>query len=717
VKQVLIRRGTAIVEEVPAPGVELGTVIVRALYSCISTGTELSGILASATPLWKRALRKPAHLTKAVDLVLAHGVRRAAEIVREKLDASVPTGYSLSGVVTEVAPDVTDIEVGDRVACAGAQCAYHAEYVCVPRNLVAPLPGGLDIAQASTVTLGAIALQGIRRAEPTLGETFVVIGLGVLGQLTVQILKVNGCRVAAIDVDRSRIEQAIRYGADFGIQPEDSDQVEQVLRATGGIGADGVIVTASTSSDAVIAAAFSMCRRKARVVLVGDVGLNINRADMYQKELDLRMSTSYGPGRYDARYEEHGFDYPIAYVRWTENRNMVEYLRLLHEGRVRVEEITSLRCSLDEVTDAYARLQSPDDRPFLALIQYPDPPVSVPSRTLTRQHAARVPVGGKIRVAIIGAGSFARAVHLPNLRSLSDRYQIRAIVSRTGHNAAEVARQFDAVYASTDVVKALSDPETDAVIIATRHNLHADLAIAALNAGKHVLLEKPTATTPEQLDRLDEFLTARRDDPTTPILLTGYNRRFSPLARQLREQLVTRQNPMIINYRMNAGYVPLDHWIHGPEGGGRNVGEACHLYDLFVFLTGSRATEVSARSISPATTYYGRSDNFVATMRFAEGSVANLVYCALGSSQYPKEACEIFVDGKVFALNDYVSLQSFGARPKISSLPAQDKGQRAELEAFAATITSGGKPPINAWEQLEVMRIAFDVQRQISGPS
>lgn len=367
-KQVLIRQGRAVVEEVPAPLVEPGTVLVRVDHSCISVGTEMSGVRASGTPLWKKALRQPEKVRRVARLALSEGVSRARQAVEGQLGQAAPTGYSAAGTVLEVGEGIDDLLPGDRVACAGAQHAHHAGIVRVPRNLVVPVPDGVGFPAASTATLGAIALQGVRRATPTLGETFVVVGLGILGQLTAQLLRANGCRVVGTDLDRARIALAASLGMEAGVHPDDGDDVEQVARLTDGIGADGVIVTAASPSDAILATAFRMCRRKGRVVLVGDVGLHLDRADLYPKELDFLVSTSYGPGRYDRNYEERGLDYPVGYVRWTENRNLAEYLRLLAEGRVRVEPLVERVYPVAEAAEAYAALDAPGPRPLAVLL-------------------------------------------------------------------------------------------------------------------------------------------------------------------------------------------------------------------------------------------------------------------------------------------------------------------------------------------------------------
>jgi predicted dehydrogenase/threonine dehydrogenase-like Zn-dependent dehydrogenase len=708
-KQVLISRGQAAADEVPAPAVEPGTVLVRVRSSCVSSGTELSGLASSGVPLWKRALAQPEKVKRVFESVATVGVPRTWDLVTGQLATGNPTGYSAAGVVEEVGEGVTDLKPGDRVACAGAQFAHHAEIIRVPRNLTVLVPEGVDLEEASVVTLGAIALQGVRRATPTLGETFVVIGLGLLGQLTVQLLRANGCRVIGTDLDRSRIAKSLELGAEAGLHPEDGDTVAQVTRLTGGIGADGVIITAATSSDAVVSQAFKMCRRKGRVVLVGDVGLNLKRGDFYQKEIDFFISTSYGPGRYDANYEEGGQDYPIGYVRWTENRNMAEFLRLIGDGSLQVKPLISAVFPISEAGDAYQALQKQDgERPMMVLLSYPETQ-SVPVRRLLNP-VARAPRTGTIGVALIGAGGFAKGMHLPNLQTLRNRFHLRAVASRTGHNAMATAKQWGAAYATTEFEQVLADKDVDAVIIATPHQMHADMALRALQAGKHVLVEKPLALEADELARITEWIQANARQ-ALPVLMTGFNRRFSPYGRRISEIVRGRTNPMIINYRMNAGYIPLDHSLH-KEQGGRNRGEACHIYDLFTFLTDSRMSVLSAQAIRPATGHYSGRDNFVMTASFTDGSVATLTYTALGTSGHPKEAMEVFVDGKVVALEDYQRLTVVGAKGDMTT-PRPEKGQLEELDAFANAITRGTHGPIPLWQQVQATEMALDVDTRL----
>jgi Predicted dehydrogenases and related proteins len=674
----------------------------------------MSGLRASATPLWRRAVSQPAKVRQVAETFATQGFAATRTIIESKLASSEPLGYSAAGTIVEVGEDVDDLRPGDRVACAGAQSAYHAEVIRVPRNLVVPIPDGLGFAEASTVTLGAIGLQGVRRAQPTLGESFVVIGLGILGQLTAQLLRANGCRVIGTDLDQDRVRKAVDLGMDVGLDESAETNIDQVARLTDGIGADGVIITAATPSDAVISTAFRMCRKKGRVVLVGDVGLDLKRADIYEKELDFFISTSYGPGRYDRAYEERGLDYPVGYVRWTENRNMAEYLRLVASGSVQLAPLVTATYPIDRAPEAYDALSTSAEKPMIVLLSYPQrDEATVMARMIANPHAhAKRP--GTLQVALVGAGGFAKGMHLPNIQRLGERFQLRAVVSRTGYNAEATATRFGAQYATTEFQKVLDDPQVDLVVIATRHDLHARMTLDALLHGKHVLVEKPLALTREELDSIIAFY-GDANGADRPMLLTGFNRRFSRYARRIAELTASRSNPMILDYRMNAGYIPLDHWVHTREGGGRNRGEACHIYDLFTYLTGGHVTDVHAGAIRPRTGHYSSTDNFVATMSFSDGSVANLTYTALGATDHPKEQMELFVDGKVLVLDDYRKLTVAGDPSSGLATKTSDKGQKEELIAVSEALREGGNWPIPLWQQVQATEIALAVEPFLTG--
>ena len=712
-KQVLLGRSGVDVRDVPAPAIEAGHILVRTSRSCISVGTEMSGVRQSDKALWRRALERPQQVKKLAELVIRDGIATTQALVRTKLAEASPIGYSLTGRVVSVGDGIADLRVGDRVACAGAQHAHHAEIVRVPRNLCVPVPEGVDDAAAATVTLGAIALQGLRRLAPTLGETFVVIGLGLVGQLTVQLLKASGARVVASDLDGNRVEEARNF-TDVVLQPGDVDAIEQVIRLTDGQGADGVIITAASNSDEVIATACRMCRRKGRVVIVGDVGLDIQRADIYAKELDVLISTSYGPGRYDRRYEEEGLDYPPGYVRWTENRNMAEYLRLLAECRVSLDHANAPSFPIERAGEAYEALGASEDRPLLAWLTYPENSDQEVRRVVEVRSPPRRASGG-LRLALIGAGGFAKSMLLPVIQSMPKKVQLDLVVSRRGHEADTLARQYEAARSSTDVDTAFVDPAVEAVMIATRHDSHASLALRALQAGKHVFVEKPLCLTAGELSEIEAFF--GNGEGPRPVLMTGFNRRFSPYAQALKNGLAGRSNPMIINYRVNAGHVPRDHWVHGPAGGGRNLGEACHFYDFFTFLTESAVTEVSATALRPATDYYGAADNFVASVAFADGSIASLTYTALGAPDHPKELIDVYSDGRVFSIHDFKSLRADGGELKPAKSRVPDKGHKAEIAAFVDAIQAGGPWPLPLRDQVQATRIALDVEAAISAAS
>jgi len=667
----------------------------------------MAGVQNSGLPLYRRALKQPEHVKKVIELMRDQGIKRTWDRVMGKLAAGVPTGYSAAGEVVEIGSEVNGFRPGDMVACAGAGIANHAEFIDVPINLAVKIPSGVNTEWASTVTLGAIALQGVRRANPTLGESVVVVGLGVLGQVTVQLLKVNGCRVIGVDLDPKRIELALQNGMDLGLNPSVGHYIGRVHKLTDGFGADAVIVTAASSSDEIISHAMQACRKKGRVVLVGDVGLDLKRSDLYKKELDFLISRSYGPGRYDATYEEGGQDYPLPYVRWTENRNMEAYLRLLASHQVSLVNLCNHKYPIEQAPQAYEALKDGSERTLMVILEYPNSEPA-PVRTIGLRPVGKA--GNKIQVALVGAGNFATAMHLPNMVKLRDCYELHCVVSRTGSNARAIATEFEASYATTDFDQVLSDQNVDLVLIATRHDLHGAMVLRALAAGKHVFVEKPLTLDPNDLYEIERFYQSVR---ARTLLMTGFNRRFSPAARRIKEILRTGTTPLIVNYRMNAGYIPLDHWVHSAEGGGRNIGEACHIYDLFNFLTESRADGVQAAAIGPTGKQYASNDNFVATITYTDGSVCTLTYTAFGDKSYPKETMDIFADGKVLSLLDYKSLAIVGGKYRGWESVTAQKGQLQELECLAECLLKGAEWPISLEDQLQTARIAFEVEKQI----
>jgi predicted dehydrogenase/threonine dehydrogenase-like Zn-dependent dehydrogenase len=709
VKQVLVRGGSVLVQQVPAPEVSQKNILVRVTHSCISVGTEMAGVKMSGLPLYRRALKQPHHVKKVLQVMRDQGVKRTWDRVTGQLAAGLPTGYSAAGEVISVGDQVDGFRAGDLVACAGAGVANHAELIDVPVNLAVKVPAGVSTELASTVTLGAIALQGVRRAAPTLGESFVVIGLGLLGQITAQLLRATGIRVIGVDLAPERVKLALENGMYCGINPAEEDFVARVQKLTDGFGADAAIVTAATPSHEVIAQAMQSCRKKGRVVLVGDVGLNLDRNDLYKKELDFLVSCSYGPGRYDPSYEDSGQDYPLPYVRWTENRNMEEYLRLVQEGRISLANLQPKVFPIDSAEEAYESLKKPGQKPLLAILSYPFTETAlqrtIPTQTTPRRNSR------SIGVALVGAGGFAQAMHLPNMMKLGADFSLRCIMSRTGANALAAANQYQAGYATTEFEKVLNDEEVDLVLISTRHHLHGQMVLEALRAGKNVFVEKPLTIYQDEVTAIEDFYLRNN---AAPLLMTGFNRRFSPAAVRTREVLAGRTTPIIVNYRMNAGYIALDHWVHGEEGGGRNLGEACHIYDLFNFLTGAESLMIAAQAIVPVSRQWKRNDNFVANISYADGSVCSLTYTALGDKTFPKESMDIFADGKVISLNDYKQLTIFGSKQRGWKSITQEKGQLEELKSLADCLLRGKEWPIPLSQQLQATRNAFEVEQQIT---
>lgn len=706
-KQILLQNGRPVVEEVPQPVVEAGCILVSTAFSAISSGTELAVVKAVSEPLWRRAVRQPHQVRKVMANVIREGLTKTVQSVQDKLTAPVPLGYSAAGVVIAVGKGVDEFRIGDRVAVAGAQCAFHAQVLCIPSNLAVHVPDNVGLDSAATVALGAIALQGVRRTEPTLGENIAVIGLGVLGQLTCQLLKANGCHVFAIDVEADRVETARQLGASLGVVASE-EAVGAVMRSTQGVGLDAVIITAATASNEVISQAFRMCRKKGRVVLVGDVGLNIQRNDMYVKELDFRVSCSYGPGRYDERYENEGIDYPVSYVRWTETRNMFEYIRLIAEAHINISPLLGKQVPLEEASSVYQSLQNASNGLQINLFKYDTLSHAGQSTVVHLKPSPIAPLADKVlNLAVIGAGSFFKSAHLPILRELGKDVSIRAVVTRNGHNAKALAAQSGAEYATTDMEEVLADATIDIVLVTTRHHLHADIARRALLAGKHVFLEKPTALNETELMELEKQCAS-----SNTILYTGHNRRFSPHIKSLAEALKNRTGPMIINYTMNAGYIPSSHWVHGVEGGGRNIGEACHIYDLMLALTDSSVEEIKALSTRAVNGYYRKDDNFVTTLRFKDGSIGNLTYTAMGNASHPKEVMDVFCDGQVYHMHDFISLTRSGLKQPLLKTRSQDKGLAAQWEIFIHSVKEGIWP-VSLQTQTEVSRIAFAVQSQL----
>ena len=684
------RSGAMRLVDVPVPQASRGRNLVATRVSLISAGTEKQIIDLAKSSLAGKARARPDLVRKTIAKARQEGLVNTARKVFAKLDTPIPLGYSLAGMIVESGPEAGQYPTGSRVACAGAGLANHADYNVVPKNLTVPIPDGVSDEDAAFVTLGAIALQGVRVTQPTLGERVVVMGLGLIGQLTVQLLKANGCRVIGYDPNPAKVALARELGADVATS---DDILAATMAATGGAGADAVVVTASAKSSTPTNTAAELSRMKGRVVIVGMVGMQLDRDLFYKRELDLRLSMSYGPGRYDPAYEEEGHDYPLPFVRWTEQRNMAAFLELVAEGRVTPAKLVTHRFPIDRAEDAYAMLDT--DEPYLAiLLTYPDEPVAI-ERSVALPGKSGTARGTGI--AFVGLGNYARSVLLPAVKAAGGA-DLRAVVNATGLSARNAAEKFGFASAATDLSAVLTDDSVGTVFVATRHDTHADIAEQVLAAGRNVFVEKPLALTHADLARV---LTAAATAPG--VLTVGFNRRFAPMTVAAAQAGVKAGGPLLMTYRVNAGFIPAESWVHGPEGGGRIAGEACHFVDTLSALCG--ADPVSVTTVGTLDT----PDAAQAIIRFADGSTGHILYTSLGDPTVPKERIELFGRGLVATIDDFRTLSiTSGGRTTVTKSRNQDKGQNALVAAFLRA-AEGGAPPI-PYDTLEaVSRITLEM--------
>jgi predicted dehydrogenase/threonine dehydrogenase-like Zn-dependent dehydrogenase len=708
-KQVLQnnKTGQMSVVDVPTPIAQRGRVLVRAAASLISAGTERMAVDEGKKSLIERARERPELVKQVIEKARNEGFVKTFNAVRSKLGSSTALGYSAAGIVVDVGDDVTEFRAGDRVACAGAGYASHAEVLSVPKNLCVRLPDGVSFEAGAFGTLGAIALQGVRLAEPTLGESVVVIGLGLLGQITVQLLKANGCRVFGIDLDPARVESALVLGAD-GAAVSDENAKRAVLDWSRGRGADAVLITAATDSNQPVELAGEISRLKGRVVAVGMVGLNIPRNLYFKRELSLMVSMSYGPGRYDPEYEERGHDYPLAYVRWTENRNIEAFLDLVSEGRMNVERLISHRFSIEDGERAYQLIAGETKEPYLGIILRYDTERELERRIEVRSAKESKGKASAVRVGMIGAGVYAQAMILPFYKA--EGVDFRAITTASGVTARDIALKYGFGYCAGSADDVLDDAEVNLVVVATRHDLHAELARRALLNGKSVFVEKPLALNEEELKSVLDAATN-----SDGRLMVGFNRRFSPLARAALKFFAARQAPLSISYRVNAGRIPKSHWAQDPrEGGGRIIGEVCHFIDLMHFLTGALTTRVYAESITSRNQEIVDEDNVFITLRFSDGSNGSIAYLSEGDRGLPKERVEIFCEGKSFVLDDFRSAISYrNAREESTRPRQQDKGQADEARIVCATVLEGRDAPIALDDLATTTRATFRIRESL----
>jgi predicted dehydrogenase/threonine dehydrogenase-like Zn-dependent dehydrogenase len=712
-KQVLqnARSGAIEVAEVPVPQLLPGCVLVQVASSVVSAGTERAASTFANKNLLQKAAARPDLVRALLAKARRDGLVAAVQVARSRLDQPLALGYSSAGTVIAVAEGITDIRPGDRVACAGAGHAVHAEFACVPRLLLAKIPNHSQVSfdEAAFTTLGAVALHGIRIAEAKLGDAVGVIGLGLLGQITVQLLKAAGCRVFGIDLMQDRADLALNLGADRTTASREAF-IELCHAETQALGIDSVLITADSASSDPVNLAAVIARDRATVVAVGAVGMEIDRRLYYGKELDFRISRSYGPGRYDSAYEQKGRDYPIGYVRWTETRNMEAFLSLLADGRLKLEPLVSHRFAIESACAAYDLITGQRAGSSLGvLLTYPGAEQDVSTRIVLSQR--RSDKQSNVTLSFIGAGNFATSTLLPAVRQLNS-VDLLGVCTSSGAGARHTAKQFKFRYCTTDREQIVKDPDCDGVIIATRHHLHAAQVMEALQAGKHVFCEKPLCM---QEDELVEIVRAYRAATENTILTVGFNRRFAPMVLRLKSFFSETREPLVLSYRINAGALPPDHWVSDAElGGGRIIGELCHFVDLLIFLTASVPVKVYGRPLRQTELYSG--DNVSVMMDFENGSQATINYVANGDRSFSKERLEVFGGGAAAVLEDFRRLELIrrGRTEVVRSLWRQDKGHKAEVRAFIETIRSGSDMPISLSDVVATTLTTFCIRNSVA---
>jgi predicted dehydrogenase/threonine dehydrogenase-like Zn-dependent dehydrogenase len=698
-KQLLqnMKTGKTSIEEIPVPAPRPGQALVRVAASLVSAGTERMLVEFAEKSLVGKARSRPDLVKQVFDKMRREGVLVTLGAAFNRLDQPMPLGYSSAGTIVALGGEMDGFRVGQRVACAGGGYAVHAEYNIIPRSLLTPLPDSVDFESAAFTTVGAIALHGFRLSSPQIGESVAVIGLGLLGLLTGQISAAAGCCVLGIEVDPQRVDLAASLGLQAVLRER---AVDSALAFTANRGFDKVIICADTASNDPVELAAVIARDRANVVATGAVGLTLPRKLYYEKELRFINSRSYGPGRYDISYEENSKDYPIGYVRWTEGRNFEAIVDLMAGQKLQVKSLITHRFPIARAAEAYEIITGKKKEPFLGVV------LTYPVDTLTSSQVVRFNVKtfkreNVVTLGVLGAGLFANATLLPALKKV-ENLEFVGIASAGGLHARHAGDKFGFAYAASTDDEIMNDPAINTVAILTRHDLHADLVVRALQAGKHVFVEKPLAVNPDQLSQVSEALQAEG----CPLLTVGFNRRFAPLARSLQAFLVPRSEPLYMHYRINAGYIPLNHWTHDPaQGGGRIIGEGCHFVDFLTFLAGAAPVSVTAVALPDNGRY--REDNVSMTFSFPDGSVGVVDYLANGDKSFPKEHLEVFCGGRIAVLDDFRSLEMVYDGHRTMVKKRQDKGWKDEWASFVNVIRTGGQPPIPYEQLVGVTRAVF----------
>ena len=701
-KQVLqnLSSGETVLENVPVPAVTSGGVLIRTSLTLVSAGTERMLVDFGKGNLLQKAKSQPDKVKQVIEKVKTDGLMPTIDTVKNKLDTPLPLGYCNVGQVLESRSD--EFAIGDRVASNGK----HAEFVSVPKNLCAKIPDSVDDESAAFTVIGAIALQGIRLIKPTLGETVVVTGLGLIGLVAVQLLRAHGCRVLGIDYDTEKVAIAKQLGAEVVNLSAGQDPIAVAEQYSRGRGVDAVLITASTKSNDPIHQAATMCRQRGRIVLVGVVGMEMSRADFYEKELSFQVSCSYGPGRYDANYEEGGQDYPLGFVRWTEQRNFEAILDMMADGRIDMKPLISHRYKLDDACDAYELISS--GNPLGVLLEYDVAEQEATQQVVELNPSANLPAAGArpASIGFIGAGNYASSVLVPAFAATGAR--LKSIASATGVSSVHVGKKNGIEEATTDTNGLISDPDVDALVISTRHNSHAKQVCAGLKESKHIFVEKPLVLTRDELTEVTEVYNGLEKKP---LLMVGFNRRYAPHVIKIKQLLSSKSSPISMVMTVNAGFIPADHWVHDPaSGGGRIIGEACHFVDLLRFLADASIESVNAVAMDSQC-----NDSVSIQLRFKNGSIGVVNYLANGSKSLAKERLEVFCNGAVLQLDNFRALRGYGwSGFKSDKLWRQDKGQKTCTKAFVDAIASGDDSQLISFSELsEVTLACLDIMDQI----
>ena len=693
-KQIIqdMNNGNLSIHSVPRPAVETGWVLVENAYSLISAGTEKSTVQMAQESLLGKAQKRPDLVKQVFDTLRREGLRATIRKVQTKLNAPKALGYSSAGVVIASMDTNNRFKPGDRVACAGQDYASHAEVIAVPQNLVVKVPETVDLKEASFTTLGAIALQGIRQARLSIGERVCVIGLGLLGQITAQLIEAQGCSAFGIDVSSEKLDQAIHNGLKKGVVRTDETLAAKILAETNGFGFDAVIITAATKENDPVVLAGELVRKKGRVVIVGDVRMDIPRnPHYYRKEIDIRMACSYGPGRYDPHYEEYGQDYPLAYVRWTEARNMEAFLTLIAEKKIALHSLITHEFPIDEALRAYDLILGKTKKAYNGIIlSYPQHDEKHETKCMYTEA-----VKGSVVIGCIGAGTFAQNNLLPYIKK--SNAVCHTVVTQKGVHAEHVARKFGFSHASTNADDILHNDAINTVFIATRHDSHGAYVLEALKKGKHVFVEKPLVLHEKELDELVEW---HEQANVMPYLCVGYNRRFSPAVTWLKKELEGKSSSPVITYRVNAGAIPADHWIQQPHiGGGRIIGEVCHFVDVLQYVTGAKPVRVYAAGENDMQGGKKPCDDCLITMQFDTGALGSIAYTAKGNTQMPKEQMEVFIGGDSYVVDNFKGIAIY-KNGKKRYLKKDGKGHCEEVNAFIAAIRTSNEKPLVSFESL-----------------